>query len=178
MLTKNQAIDAFFYVEYTEENVIFYRKQIEELHDSKICWNLREQEPILVSKQRIRGDPLTYNEYLDEAPPEEEKVSKRERFMLTAEAEIKQFINEVFRPSLPDNNSLYSKGIVSTRDIHELVNKHSTVFREKTVQSFATWCRNQKLDFLLAKRKIRDKIASRELYIMKDICYSKPRYDT
>lgn len=61
-----------FYVDYTEESVKIYRKKNQ---DSEICWNNREQEPILVTKSRIRDDPLTYQKYLDESP-EEKKLIK------------------------------------------------------------------------------------------------------
>lgn len=37
----------FFYVDYTEENAKIYKK-IEEFEDTEICWNIREQEPVLV----------------------------------------------------------------------------------------------------------------------------------
>ncbi|OAD70841.1 hypothetical protein PHYBLDRAFT_64084 [Phycomyces blakesleeanus NRRL 1555(-)] len=147
----NSTICAFFYVDFTEESVNTYRKKIKEFEDSEICWNIREQDPILVLKQRIRGDPLTYKKYLDETP--EEKVNKRERVELVTEAQVKQFINEVYCPSQPENDVIYVKGIISTKEIYELVKTFTTVFREKTAQSFAAWCRNQKLNFLLAKEK-------------------------
>lgn len=55
----------FFYVDYTDENVANYRKKIEEFEDVDICYNVDERQPVLVSKQRIRGDPITYRKYLE-----------------------------------------------------------------------------------------------------------------
>ncbi|KAL0075651.1 hypothetical protein J3Q64DRAFT_1703071 [Phycomyces blakesleeanus] len=117
----------------------FQQKKIEEFEDSETCWNIREQDPILVLKQRIRGDSLTYKKYLDETP-EEEKVNKRESVELVTEAQAKQFINEVYCPSQPKNDVIYVKGIISTKKIYELVKTFTTVFREKPAQSFAAWC--------------------------------------
>lgn len=164
----------FFYVDYTEENVKIYKKKIEEFEGSELCWTSREEEPILVMKHRIRGDPLTYQKYPDESP-KEKKIDKRERVELATVAQVKQFINEVYCPSQPKNNKIYLKGTISTQEIYNLVKTYTTVFREKTAQSFAAWCRNNKLNFLLAKEKKSQRV-TRELYILEDIYYGKPRY--
>jgi hypothetical protein len=66
-------------------------KKIEEYEDS--CWNIREGEPILVMKNRIRGDPLTYPKYPIESP-KEKKVDKRERVELVTVAQVEQFIKK------------------------------------------------------------------------------------
>lgn len=60
----------FFYVDYTKENVKIYKKKIEEFDDFELCWNIREEEPVMVMKNRIRGDPLNYWKYPDESPKE------------------------------------------------------------------------------------------------------------
>ncbi|KAI8889955.1 hypothetical protein K501DRAFT_290645 [Backusella circina FSU 941] len=137
MLTKNQAICMFFYVDYTEENVKIYKKKIEEFEDSELCWNIREQEPILVMKHRIRGDPLTYQKYPDDNP-KEKKVDKRERVELATVAQVKQFINEVYCPSQPKNNDIYLKGTISTLEIYNLVKTYTTVFHD-LINSICTY---------------------------------------
>ncbi|KAG2216307.1 hypothetical protein INT45_011239 [Circinella minor] len=68
------------------------------------------------------------------------------------------------------SQAIYDKRTISTEDIYEIINNYTTIFREKSSHSFASWCRNQKLDFLLAKKKNRTHI-SRKMYIMKDIFY-------
>ncbi|RCH80362.1 hypothetical protein CU098_005056 [Rhizopus stolonifer] len=170
MISKSQAICMFFYVDYTEENVKTYRKKIEEFEGSEICWNVREQEPVLVLKQRIRGDPLTYNKYLDERVEDKPKDNKRKRIDLVTEAQVKQFINEIYCPFQPKNQEIYSKEMISTKDIYEIVKTYTTIFHEKTCQSFAVWCRNNKLNFLQAKERKAQTI-TRELYIMENIFY-------
>ncbi|ORE02169.1 hypothetical protein BCV72DRAFT_235148, partial [Rhizopus microsporus var. microsporus] len=58
--TEGQRICMLFYVTFTEENVIKYKKKIEDFHKIGICW----KQPILVSKTRILGDPMTYTKYI------------------------------------------------------------------------------------------------------------------
>ena len=79
-----------------------------------LCCNVGEQEPILVMKVRTISDPLTYQKHLDETP-EEKEVHKRERVDLATEAQVKQFINEVYCPSRLKNNGIYLKGTMSNR---------------------------------------------------------------
>lgn len=80
-VTKNQAICMFFYVDYTDENVTNYKKKIDEFEDVEICYNVDERQPILVSKQRIRGDPITYRKYLEsiDSSLDQAQSNKRQR---------------------------------------------------------------------------------------------------
>jgi hypothetical protein len=55
---RDQAICMAFYVDYTEANVKKYKKKIKDLETFDICWNVKENEPVLVSINRIRSDPL------------------------------------------------------------------------------------------------------------------------
>ena len=68
-----------FYVDYTEANVKKYKKKIEDLETFDICWNVKENEPVLVSINRIRSDPLGYIKYADSIPPSEESVGKKRK---------------------------------------------------------------------------------------------------
>lgn len=54
----------FFYVEYTDENVMNYKKN----WWFRRGWNLLQSwwnQPILVSKQRVTGDSMSYRKYLE-----------------------------------------------------------------------------------------------------------------
>lgn len=93
--------------------------------------------------------------------PEEEKVNKRERVELVTESQVKQFMNKVYCSSQPKNDEIYSKGIVTTKEIYGLVKTYTTIFREKTTRSFATWCRKK---------------SQRVIYFGRHY-YGKPRYD-
>ncbi|KAI8091298.1 uncharacterized protein B0P05DRAFT_463368 [Gilbertella persicaria] len=53
----------FFYVDYTEENVKKYSKQLEDFGNVEICYNTKPNQPILVSMERIRNQPESYHLY-------------------------------------------------------------------------------------------------------------------
>ncbi|KAI8968265.1 hypothetical protein BDF20DRAFT_839387 [Mycotypha africana] len=82
IITRNQAICMLFYVDYSEENVKKCEKKIEDLGDFEICYNADPKQPILVSKQRIRGDPFTYRTYLpSDDMPDNSLKRKRIEFL-------------------------------------------------------------------------------------------------
>jgi C4-dicarboxylate transporter len=62
-ITRNQAICMFYYVDYTEENVKKYKKELEDLGKVEICYNIDPLQPILVTLTRIREDPFSYHRY-------------------------------------------------------------------------------------------------------------------
>ncbi|KAI7895839.1 uncharacterized protein EV154DRAFT_476932 [Mucor mucedo] len=140
--TRDQAICMAFYVVYTDENMKIYKKKIEELDSFEICWT------------------------------EVDIQEKRQLIELVTEGQAKQFINEVFSPKEHENEELYSKQTVSTAYVYEIVKQHTVFFGSRTAQSFATWCRNKKVDFLTSKEKKGKKI-SRDLFILDERCYGK-----
>ncbi|CAO3693174.1 unnamed protein product [Rhizopus stolonifer] len=75
-----------------------------------------ERQPILVSKQRIRGDPITYRKYLEsiDSSLDQAQSNKRQRNELQTEAQVAQFINEVYRHDEPKNLEIYHKRSMST----------------------------------------------------------------
>lgn len=99
-------------------------------------------------KKRIAGDPFKYKLYLDERPSVERNKGNRPE--LVTEAQVQQFIDEVFCSFEPLNKIIYSKKNISTGNIYEVIKNYTTVFGEKSTQIFAVWCRNKKLNFLLA----------------------------
>jgi hypothetical protein len=62
-ISKDQAMCMFFYVEYTEENVIKYKKVLEDFGDVEICYNVDPKQPVLVNVRRIHERPLLYRLY-------------------------------------------------------------------------------------------------------------------
>jgi hypothetical protein len=77
-IAKNQAICMFYYVEYTLENVTKYRNILES-RNYEICFNTNEYEPVLVMKQSMLGNTLTYRKYLDVVEEKEETSFKRKK---------------------------------------------------------------------------------------------------
>lgn len=81
-----------FYVDYTEANVKKWEKKIDDLEKFHICWNTKENEFVLISKNRIRSDPLGYIKYAYSIPSSEESVGeKRKKVELVTNGQIKQF---------------------------------------------------------------------------------------
>ncbi|KAI7851506.1 hypothetical protein BDC45DRAFT_445417 [Circinella umbellata] len=53
----------FFYVEYTESNVMKYKKVLKDYGDVEICYNTDPKQPILVTTRRIHECPHSYRLY-------------------------------------------------------------------------------------------------------------------
>lgn len=146
MTTGDQALCMLFNLDYIPENVEICNVKIKDVNDVDVCYLSSEDEPVLAPLRRIRSHPLKYKLYLDERP-------ERRRPELTTKVQVKQFIDEVFCSFELVNKGIYSKKNISTKDIHETVKTYTTVFRDKSDQSFAAWCRSNKLNFLSAKVK-------------------------
>lgn len=76
-----------------------YKKVIEDPEEVEICYNVDDKQPVLVSKKRIRGDPMTYRKYLEciDSSLEQSKSEKRQRIELR---------------KLKNNNSKYNENNV------------------------------------------------------------------
>lgn len=48
------------------------------------------------------------------------------------EGQLERFVNEVFSPKERENEELYSKQMVSTADVYEIVKQHTVFFGSKT----------------------------------------------
>ncbi len=55
------------------------KKKIEHLSDFEVCYNMDPKQSILGSKQRIRGDPITYRTYYLRSCDIPEETQKRKR---------------------------------------------------------------------------------------------------
>ncbi|KAG2228722.1 hypothetical protein INT48_007455, partial [Thamnidium elegans] len=148
----------FFYVKYSDENVKKYKKKIEDFEEADICYNVDEHKPISASKLSIFGDPFTYKTYL------EAESSK-------TDSQMKRFINEVYCCEELKNAEIYCKLSVSTKNIYDTIMQYSTIFERRTAQSFANWCRNNRIKFLNKKSNVIKGTRVRELYIMEEIYY-------
>ncbi|KAI8326788.1 hypothetical protein BD560DRAFT_361671, partial [Blakeslea trispora] len=165
IITRNQAICMLFYVDYSEENAMKCEKRIKDLGDFEICYNVDPKQPVLVSKQRIRGDPLTYRTYLRSSDIPDES-SKRKRIEFQTETQVIQFVNEVYLPEDPQNSNAYDMKSVSIANIYDTVKKHTTIFENRSVLSFSKWCSNSRLSFLRGKEKRISNIRVRSCYVM------------
>lgn len=87
------------------------------------------------------------------------------------EAQVAQFINEVYCYDEPKNLEIYHKRPISTKDVYNTIKIYSIVFEKRTSQSFAAWRKNRRLPFLNGREIRRDGIRLRELYTMEDAYY-------
>ncbi|KAL9547273.1 hypothetical protein MBANPS3_006242 [Mucor bainieri] len=64
-ITENQAICMLFYKSYTQANIRYCKERLGKLgKDFLVCYlNKNPGQPLLVSKQRIIGDPFNYRRY-------------------------------------------------------------------------------------------------------------------
>lgn len=83
-ITRNAALCMHFYEEHTDENVRKCKERIEKWGDVEICYKTFPKQPVVVLKQRIFGDPITYRKYRE---PQDsnlvEEAGKRKRFELS-----------------------------------------------------------------------------------------------
>ncbi|KAG1320087.1 hypothetical protein G6F62_011505 [Rhizopus arrhizus] len=117
----------------------------------EICYNVTPNQPVLVTHQRILGDPLTYRKYLDVVPVEE-AGQKRKRLEFQTEAQVVQFVNNIY--CIKDQGN---------------IKEFSSLFENKTLLSFAPWCSTNKASFLKAKEDKNSSNRKRELYVTKDV---------
>ena len=83
------------------------------------------------------------------------------------DAQIVQFLNQVYVPTEPWNESLYIKRKVSSRDIFSLIMLYTTRFDEKSLLSFIKWCNTKKVLYINQEQ---------ERKVLKDQNGSKVRY--
>lgn len=62
-ISRDLALCMFFYVDFNEENVFDCEKRLYEFGEFEICYNADPLQPVLVSINRIYGDPFTYQCY-------------------------------------------------------------------------------------------------------------------
>ncbi|KAG2233581.1 hypothetical protein INT48_009368 [Thamnidium elegans] len=138
-----------------------------QLEGFESCDNTEETEPILVSKQRICGNPFAYRTYIDYS------VYSSIQSDYT-DAQVVQFINELYRYQEPDNLDIYFKQTIPAKDIFMKVCEFISIFERRTASYFATWCRNKRLLFLNGAEVRDNGIRCRELYTMEDSYFGKP----
>lgn len=193
-ITRDAALCMYFYEEYTNENVKKCKERIEKWGNVEICYNTSPKEPIVVLKQRILGDPFTYRKYRESQQLSlVEEVGKRKRFelstlkrttyfwsltfnsLLETDAQLKLFLNEAFCYEDPNNSKVYKIKSVATKEIFETIQLYASLFNQRTAQAFAKWCSTHSVSFLKAKPDRNSNSRKRQLYILDDTYYGKPK---
>ncbi|KAG0171096.1 hypothetical protein DFQ30_001523 [Apophysomyces sp. BC1015] len=119
----------FYYVEFTEENVLNYKQRIDDLNELEICYNTDPRQLVLVAKQlyyiriilllsgadshllqqRILGDPT---------------ISEEESLKIETKAQLEHFVDAVFFPEDPGNSILYEQQDLGIGDIHQAIQRY------------------------------------------------------
>ncbi|KAI7851507.1 hypothetical protein BDC45DRAFT_571992 [Circinella umbellata] len=171
-ITRDQALCMFLYKEFTTDNVKYCKERIKSWEDVDICYNTYLNEPIVVPNLRILGDPFTYKKYrVCQDPSTIEQIRKEnvfelikdlgfstavfdsnydyEFFILETYAQVKLFLNEAFRHENPNNSKVYELKLLTTKEILESIKEYTSLFSNRTAQSFSRWC-SANDDLLLA----------------------------
>lgn len=67
------------------------------------------------------------------------------------EAQVKLFLKEVFCNEDPNNSAAYDTKLLSTEEIFDIVKQYTSLFGERSKQSFSKWCSDNSVLFLMAK---------------------------
>ena len=68
--------------------------------------------------------------------------------IIKTEIQVMLFINEVYQPEEPHNPNICDIESVSTKDVYDMVKRHTAIFENKLVLSFTRWYLNAHLSFL------------------------------
>ncbi|KAG0190954.1 hypothetical protein DFQ28_001207 [Apophysomyces sp. BC1034] len=93
----------FYYVEFTEENVLNYKQRIDDLNELEICYNTDPRQLVLVAKQLYCYEPHCFIE---------------------TKAQLEHFVDAVFFPEDPGNSILYEQQDLGIGDIHQAIQRY------------------------------------------------------
>lgn len=89
--------------------------------------------------------------------------------VLKTDAQLVQFINNIYCAEDPKNHEVYEMRLVTTQEIFDTVNKYTTIFANRTFLAFARWCSIKRMLFLQAKESRNALNRRREVCFMNDI---------
>ncbi|KAG0182941.1 hypothetical protein DFQ29_001085 [Apophysomyces sp. BC1021] len=170
-ITREQAICMFYYVDFTEENVLKYTQKIDDLNEIEICYNTNPRQPVLATKQRILGDPkISEEENLKNGSDRkytECSLGYELRCFIVTKAQLKLFVEAVFFPEDPGSDILYEQRNLSTGDIYQAIQRQIDLLKKKSITSFTKWCSTNRLSYLLAKERRKSNVRLGSLYVMR-----------
>ncbi|CAO3611183.1 unnamed protein product [Cunninghamella blakesleeana] len=148
-ISYNHALCIFFQFKYNEENVIKAKKKFEAFIDEyDICYLTDPKVPVMALKTRIYGSPFMFKEYFSASNSTNlENVGHNEMFLETKEQVVK-FINEVYNSEPNFSSDLYTPQAITLKELFINVLKYSTCFGNKTLNSFASFCGKNNLNFM------------------------------
>ncbi|KAG0174999.1 hypothetical protein DFQ30_001474 [Apophysomyces sp. BC1015] len=171
-ITREQAICMFYYVDFTEENVLKYTQKIDDLNEIEICYNTNPRQPVLATKQRILGDPVTWRS--ENQKYTECSLGYELRCFIVTKAQLKLFVEAVFFPEDPGSDILYEQRNLSTGDIYQAIQRQIDLLKKKSITSFTKWCSTNRLSYLLAKERRKSNVRLGSLYVMRKEYHGQP----
>ncbi|ORX52442.1 hypothetical protein DM01DRAFT_1336810 [Hesseltinella vesiculosa] len=169
-ITRKKALCVFYGKPFSEEIAKGLEERLDSYNDDlEICFETSPERPILVTKSRIYFDPFTYKLYLDEDQTLEESEPTEK---LYSDSQIIQFLNIAFATDqFLEANDCYEKKTISSKDVYTTILKYTNKFDDKSLLSFTSWCKTNKIQFMNAtlSRKRRYGVNSRlrEVFVLK-----------
>ncbi|ORX52439.1 hypothetical protein DM01DRAFT_1323617 [Hesseltinella vesiculosa] len=170
-ISREQAACMFYGEEFNEINKSVLVKRIDDIKDVDICYIDDQTDPVLVSQRKMNINPFRYHKYL--SIPETKPINEMPRAQLTSDTMIITFLNEAFLACSPHNDEVYSLECMTTNEILAVVSRYTSLFDDKSSNSFLQWCLRRKIKFTKAtvSRKRakgqKEKIGFRNVYAMK-----------
>ncbi|KAG0180401.1 hypothetical protein DFQ29_000743 [Apophysomyces sp. BC1021] len=106
----------FYYVEFTEENVLNYKQRIDDLNELEICYNTDPRQLVLVAKQ------LYYIRIILLLSGADVRLSNNSFY--ETKAQLEHFVDAVFFPEDPGNSILYEQQDLGIGDIHQAIQRY------------------------------------------------------
>lgn len=85
--------------------------------------------------------------------------------LLETVAQLKLFLNKAFSYEDPNNSKAYTIKSVETKKIFEIIQLYTSLFNQRTAQSFAKWCSTHSVSSLKAQPDRNSSSRKRQLYI-------------
>ncbi|EPB83454.1 hypothetical protein HMPREF1544_09782 [Mucor circinelloides 1006PhL] len=96
----------------------------------------------------IRNDPTTFKRYLTEQSAVDLEEAVEAKSELVSERQVITFLNEVYKPTDPQNEAVYCLQEVENKEIYQSVISKTECMNKKSEIAFATWCSKRKVSFM------------------------------
>ncbi|KAI9484345.1 hypothetical protein BDB00DRAFT_775094 [Zychaea mexicana] len=120
-ITKEQALCMLFYVEFNPTNVEKLKDRIKNMADIDICYETDPLRPFLLPLVKMYSEPYRYKKYTETSETLEKihhvDMQRKQEIHLSSDRQIVRFINEVYLTTDPLNDRVYTKKLVSNKDI-------------------------------------------------------------
>ncbi|KAI9467468.1 hypothetical protein BDB00DRAFT_777707 [Zychaea mexicana] len=150
-ITKEQALCMIFYVEFNPTNMENLKDRIKNMTDIDICYETDSLHPFLLPLVKMYSEPYHYKKYTKTFETLEKihhvDMQQKQEIHFSSDRQIVQFLNEVYLTTDLLNDRVYTKKLVSNKDILSHVWPYTTKFDDKLVLGFSKWCYSKNVAF-------------------------------